>query len=72
MKWRINLVSSRNILRRQKTLRRVCPEKEAVQLQTTQGVPIMYSAQTKDFNPAEKSAMLCEPPYIEWYVWYLR
>jgi len=42
------MVSPRNILKRQKTLPRVCPEKKAVQLQTTQGEPSMYPAQTKD------------------------
>jgi len=42
------MVSSRNILKRQKTLRRVYPEKKAVQLPTNQGEPNMYPAQTKD------------------------
>lgn len=42
------MLSLRNILRRQKTLPRAYPEKKAVQLQTNQGEPSMYSAQTKD------------------------
>jgi len=43
------MVSSRNLSRRQKTHNnRVYPEKKAVQLQTTQGEPSMYPAQTKD------------------------
>jgi len=47
------MVSLRNILRMQKTLQRVCPEKKAVQLQTTQGEPSMYPVQTKDKSRGE-------------------
>jgi len=42
------MVSIRYILRKQKTPRRVCLEKKAVQLQTNQGEPNMYPVQTKD------------------------
>ena len=41
------MVSSRNILRKQKTQQRVYPEKKAVQLPTNQGELSMYPAQTK-------------------------
>jgi len=41
------MVSSRNILGRQKTLQRAYPEKKAVQPPITQGEPSMYPAQTK-------------------------
>ena len=54
------MVSSRNILRRQKTLPRVCPEKKAVQLQTNQGEPSMYPAQTKDKSHGEQNNDLME------------
>ena len=42
------MVSSRNTLRKQKTLRKVYSEKKAVQLQTNQRKLSMYPAQTKD------------------------
>ena len=42
------MISSRNISRKQKTLKRAYPEKKAVQLQTNQGDPSMYPVQTKD------------------------
>jgi RNA-directed DNA polymerase len=55
------MVSSRNILRRQKTHNnRVYPEKEAVQLQTTQGEPSMYPAQTKGKSHGEQNNDLIE------------
>ena len=54
------MVSSRNILRRQKTLQRVCPEKKAVQLPTNQGEPNMYPAQTKDESRGEQNNDLIE------------
>jgi hypothetical protein len=54
------MVGSRNILRRQKTLPRVCPEKKAVQLQTTQGEPSMYPAQTKGKSHGEQNNDLME------------
>jgi len=47
------MVSSRNISRRQKTLRRVYPEKKAVQLPTNQREPNMYPAQTKSKSHGE-------------------
>jgi len=44
------MVSSRNILRRQKThTKRVYPEKKAVQLPTNQGEPSMCPAQTRRY-----------------------
>ena len=46
--------------RRQKTLPRVCPEKKAVQLQTTQGEPNMYPAQTKGKSHGERNNDLME------------
>lgn len=54
------MVSSRNILRRQKTLRRAYPEKKAVQLSTNQGEPNMYSAQTKGKSRGEQNNDLME------------
>lgn len=54
------MVSSRNILRRQKTLRRAYPEKKAVQLPTNQGEPNMYPAQTKDKSHGEQNSDLME------------
>lgn len=47
------MVSSRNILGRQKTLKRVYPEKKAVQLPPTQGEPSMYPVQTKEESRGE-------------------
>ncbi len=50
------MVSSRNISRRQKThIKRVYPEKEAVQLSTAQGEPSMYPAQTKGKSHREQN-----------------
>ena len=54
------MVSLRNILRRQKTLQRVYPEKKAVQLQTNQGESSMYPAQTKDKSHGEQNNDLME------------
>ena len=54
------MVSSRNILRRQKTLRRAYPEKEAVQLLTNQGEPNMYPVQTKGKSRGEQNNDLIE------------
>ena len=54
------MVSSRNILKRQKTLRRVYSEKKAVQPSTTQGEPSMYPAQTKDKSHGEQNNDLME------------
>jgi len=55
------MVSSRNILRRRKThTKRVCPEKKAVQLPTTQGEPSMYPAQTKGKSHGEQNNDLME------------
>jgi len=55
------MVSSRNILRRQKThTKRVYPEKKAVQLSTNQGEPNMYPAQTKDKSRGEQNNDLME------------
>ena len=54
------MVSSRNILKRQKTLRRVYPEKKAVQLPTNQGESSMYPAQTKDKSRGEQNTDLME------------
>ena len=54
------MVSSRNISRRQKTLRRVYPEKKAVQLSTNQGEPSMYPAQTKGKSRGEQNNDLIE------------
>jgi len=54
------MVSSRNISRRQKTLRRAYPEKKAVQLPTNQGEPNMYPAQTKDKSHGEQNSDLME------------
>ena len=54
------MVSSRNILRKQKTQYRVCPEKKAVQLQTTQREPSMYPAQTKGKSHGEQNNDLME------------
>jgi len=54
------MVSSRNMSRRQKTLQRVCPEKKAVQLQTNQGEPNMYPAQTKGKSHGEQDNDLME------------
>ena len=49
------MASSRNILRRQKTLQRVYPEKKAVQMPTTQGEPSMYPVQTKGKSHEEQN-----------------
>jgi len=54
------MVSSRNILGRQKTLQRVYPEKKAVQLQTNHGEPNMYQAQTKGKSRGEQNNDLME------------
>ena len=55
------MVSSRNISRRQKThTKRACPEKKAVQLQTNQGEPNMYPAQTKGKSHGEQNNDLME------------
>jgi len=55
------MVSSRNILRRQKThTRRICPEEKAVQLPTNQGGPNMYPAQTKGKSRGEQNNDLIE------------
>jgi len=55
------MVSSRNILRRQKThTKRVYPEKKAVQPPTNQGEPNMYPAQTKDESCGEQNSDLIE------------
>ena len=54
------MVSSRNILKRQKTLRRVYSEKKAVQLPTNQGESSMYPAQTKDKSRGEQNTDLME------------
>jgi len=54
------MVSSGNILRRQKTLQRVCLEKKAVQLPTNQGEPSMCPAQAKDKSHGEQNNDLLE------------
>ena len=54
------MVSSRNILRRQKTLPRAYPEKKVVQLPTTQGEPSMYPAQTRGKSHGEQDNDLME------------
>ena len=54
------MVSSRNILRRQKTLQRAYPEKKVVQLPTNQGEPSMYPAQTKGESRGEQNDDLME------------
>jgi len=54
------MVSSRNILKRQKTLRRAYPGKKAVQLPTNQGEPNMYPAQTKGKSRGEQNNDLME------------
>lgn len=54
------MVSSRNILRRQKTLKRAYPGKKAVQLPTTQGEPNMYPVQTKGKSHGEQNNDLME------------
>ena len=54
------MVSSRNILKRQKTLRRVYSEKKAVQLPTNQGESSRYPAQTKDKSRGEQNTDLME------------
>ena len=54
------MVSSRNILGRQKTLPRACPEKKAVQLSTNQGEPSMYPVQTKGKSRGEQNNDLME------------
>ena len=54
------MVSSRNILRRQKTLQGVYPEKKAVQLPINQGEPSMYPVQTKDKSYGEQNNDLME------------
>lgn len=62
------MVSSGNILRRQKTLQRVCPKKEngaAADYSGRACVSIRYKPKV---NPTEKSVVLCEPPYTEWCV----
>ena len=53
------MVRSRNLSRRQKT-HRVYPEKEAVQLQTNQGEPSRYPAQTKITSQRERNNDLME------------
>jgi len=47
------MINSGNMSRRQKTLPRVYPKKKAVQLQTNQGEPSMYPAQTKGKSRGE-------------------
>ncbi len=54
------MVSSRIILRKQKTLQIVYPEKKAVQLQTNQGEPSMYPAQTRGKSHGEQNNDLME------------
>ena len=55
------MVSSRNISIRQKThIKRVYPEKEAVQLPTAQGEPSRYPAQTKGKSHGEQNNDLME------------
>jgi len=54
------MASSRNILRRQKTLQRVYPEKEAVQLPNNQGEPSRYPAQTRSQSRGEPNNDLME------------
>jgi len=55
------MVSSRNILRRQKThTKRAYPEKKAVQLSTNQGEPSMYPAQTRGKSHGEQNNDLME------------
>ena len=55
------MVSSRNILRRQKThTKRVYPKKKAVQLPTTQGKPSMYPAQTRGKSRGKQNSDLME------------
>ena len=55
------MVSSRNILRRQKThTLRVYPEKKVVQLPTNQGEPSMYPAQTRGKSHGERNNDLME------------
>jgi RNA-directed DNA polymerase len=54
------MVSSRNLSGRQKTLKRVCPEKKAVQLPTNQGESNRYPAQTKDESRGEQNNDLME------------
>jgi len=54
------MVSSRNISRKQKTLRRAYPEKKAVQLQTNQGELSMYPAQNKGKSHGEQNNDLLE------------
>ena len=55
------MVSSRNISIRQKThIKRVCPEKKAVQLPTAQGEPSRYPAQTKGKSHGEQDNDLME------------
>jgi RNA-directed DNA polymerase len=61
MKWGMNMVRSRNLLRRQKThIRRVYPEKEVVQLPNNQGEPSRYTAQTKSQSHGEPNNDLME------------
>lgn len=54
------MVSSRNILGRQKNLQRAYPEKKAVQPPTSQGEPSMYPAQTKGKSHGEQNNDLME------------
>ena len=54
------MVSSRNLSRRQKTLKKVCPEKKTVQLPTNQGEPNRYPAQTKGESRGEPNNDLME------------
>ena len=55
------MVSSRNILRRQKThTNRVYLEKKAVQLSTAQGEPSMYPVQTRGKSHREQNNDLME------------
>ena len=54
------MVSLRNILGRQKTLQRTCPEKKALQPLTTQGEPSMYPTQIKGKSRGEQNNGLME------------
>jgi retron-type reverse transcriptase len=54
------MVSSINILKRQKTQYRVCPENKAVQIPTNQGEPSMYQAQTKGKSHGNQNNDLME------------
>lgn len=54
------MVSLRNILGRQKTLGRSCPEKKVLQLSTTRREPNMYPVLTKDKSHGEQNNDLVE------------